>query len=63
MKKIWKVTFGLNVDSVRVRAATIEDAIVIATKYATDALVDYLPDDRAITEVAMIMEGWLEESE
>ncbi len=60
MKKIWKVTFGHNVDSVMVQAATIEDVIVIATKYAADALGEELPDDRAITEVAMIMEGWLE---
>ena len=64
--KMWKVTFGNNVDIVRVEAETIVEAIGKARKWSDEHLPPkhegedaYSEEDRAITEATLILEDWL----
>jgi len=66
MKKMWKITFGKNVDIVRVESETIDGAILKAKKYASSNLpleVDgkacYGKEDREITEVVVLFYDWI----
>ena len=58
--RMWKVVFGHNVDAVKVEAQNLPEAVAKATEWAADALSEYEPGDREITEVSLYLEDWVQ---
>jgi hypothetical protein len=58
MNKIWKITFGLNFDVVKIEAPSIEEALRKANLFAKEEFAE-LEDDYAVTEIELILDGWL----
>ena len=58
MNKIWKVTYGMNFDIVRIEAPSIEEALRKAKLYAIQEFAN-LEDDYDVTEIELILDGWV----
>ena len=60
MNKIWKVTYGMNFDVIRIEAPSIEEALRKSNLYAKQEFANLDDkDDYAVTEIELILDGWL----
>lgn len=64
--KMWKVTFGKNVDAIKVEGETIVEALGKARKWSDKHLPPeyegedaFSEEDREITEATLLFEDWL----